>query len=60
MEGIEVGAADPGPDPDRLMRPVVGTAGPDHQLKSGFMYLQCHAVVSCILDNGWWSRTLLS
>jgi hypothetical protein len=47
-EGIEVGVI----GPDRLMRPVVGTAGPICQLLSA-TYLQCHAVVSCMLNGHW-------
>jgi len=42
-EGIDVRVAD-----ESSMRPVMGTAGPSHQL-SRWWYVQCHAVVSCIL-----------
>jgi hypothetical protein len=43
-DGVDVGVAD-----ERLMRPVVGIAGPSRQLVIWWWYVQCHAVVSCIL-----------
>jgi hypothetical protein len=43
-DGPEVGVAD-----KRLIRPEVGTAGPSRQLVIQWWYVQCHAVVSCIL-----------
>jgi hypothetical protein len=42
-DGVDVGVAD-----ERLMRLEVGTAGPSCQ-RSRRQYVQCHAVVSCIL-----------